>query len=284
MSRQVFLGGACGATDWRRRIAIPLLDRAGITYYDPQLGIGEWTQAREAEEMAAKDAAEVLLYVISSETRSVASVAEASYALGAGRAVSLAVADIEHLEGKPLTQRERDDLNRGRIFVRTMARLAGVPVFPDAESAVQHAIHLIQSKQPNLTLGSVRAVLADVAFKHTQFLVESCDDGFFIQLQAEEPCAATGEPQLYRGRQWHISDRATPSDIVRTAFKAVVTWEEHEAREKFRYRGVPIFGPHCDVDDLVEFLNPIAPKPRSNPDQSNSAESPAQSQRRADRR
>jgi hypothetical protein len=284
MGQQVFLGGACGATDWRRRIAIPLLEQAGITYYDPQLGIGEWTPACEAAEMRAKDDAEVLLYVVSSQTRGVATCAEAAYALGSDRAVALAVADVglsDLIDGKLPTQQERDDLNRGRIFVRTMARSAGVPVFENVESAVRHAILLIQSKQTHLTVETVRAVLADVAFKQSEFLVEPCDRGFLIQIQAEVPCAVTGEPQLHCGRKWHLSDRATPSDIVRTAFKAVVTWEEHEARENFRYRGVPVFGPHFEVDDLIDLAGPTVPSPGSNPSLSNSAESRPQSRSRA---
>ncbi len=284
MEKQVFLGGACGATDWRRRIAIPLLEGAGVTYYDPQLGVGEWTPAREDAEMEAKNAAEVLLYVVSRETRGVASIAEAAHALGSGRAVSLAIEDLgpsDLLDGKHPTSQECDDLNRGRIFVRTMARLAGVPVFSDVESAVRHAIHLVHS---HLSVATLRDVLAEVAFKQSRFVIEPCANGFLIQLQAEEPCAATGEPRVYAGRKWHISDRATPSDIVRTAFKAVVTWEEHEAREHFRYRGAAVFGPHCDIDDLVEFMQPTGPTPRSNPNPSNSAGSPARSLLRADHR
>src|SRR5262245_51629523 len=103
MAGQVFLGGACGETDWRRQIAIPLLERAGITYFDPQLGAGEWSPDREAAEMQAKAAADVLLYVVASNTRGVATVAEVAYALGAGQTVSLAITDIgpdDRLYGK----------------------------------------------------------------------------------------------------------------------------------------------------------------------------------------
>ena len=47
MTKQVFLGGACGATTWRRDVAIPVLDAAGVSYHNPQLGAGEWTAAHE---------------------------------------------------------------------------------------------------------------------------------------------------------------------------------------------------------------------------------------------
>ncbi|MEP6925013.1 MAG: nucleoside 2-deoxyribosyltransferase domain-containing protein [Pyrinomonadaceae bacterium] len=52
MTKQIFLGGACGETDWRQKIAIPLFEAGGITYYNPQLGIGEWTEECEAAEKA----------------------------------------------------------------------------------------------------------------------------------------------------------------------------------------------------------------------------------------
>jgi hypothetical protein len=141
----VFLGGACGETTWRKDVAIPLLQAAGVSYHDPQLGVGEWTAACEAEEMRAKDAADVLLFVINGQTRGVAAVAEVSYYLAAGRALALAVTDVPEgarVGGQVLGAAECADLNRGRIFVRTMAAQHGVPVFADVESATLYAIQL----------------------------------------------------------------------------------------------------------------------------------------------
>jgi hypothetical protein len=57
---QVFLGGTCGASTRRTPIAIPILDAAGITFHDPQVAIGEWTQEHERRDQAAKEAADVL--------------------------------------------------------------------------------------------------------------------------------------------------------------------------------------------------------------------------------
>jgi hypothetical protein len=56
---------------------------------------------------------------------------------------------------------------------------------------------------------------------------------------------------MFHGRKWHVDASASAGDVVRTAFKAAVTWQEHEAREGFTYRGAAVFGPHCDVEDLV---------------------------------
>jgi hypothetical protein len=42
------------------------------------------------------------------------------------------------------------------------------------------------------------------------------------------------------------------SEIVSTAFKCVLTSAEHRCREHFSYKGERIYGPHYDVDALVE--------------------------------
>ena len=39
--------------------------------------------------------------------------------------------------------------------------------------------------------------------------------------------------------------------MIQTAFKAVLTAEEHETREAFRYKGQAIFAPHYNVEALV---------------------------------
>jgi hypothetical protein len=49
-----------------------------------------------------------------------------------------------------------------------------------------------------------------------------------------------------------ISTHMTPGELVQTAFKAVLTFLEHEARENFKYKGVSVFDPHYDIEKLVE--------------------------------
>lgn len=55
------------------------------------------------------------------------------------------------------------------------------------------------------------------------------------------------------GRKWLLEEGMTDTEIVLTALKAIITFEEHEAREAFRYKGARIFGPHLDLDSLREF-------------------------------
>ncbi len=54
------------------------------------------------------------------------------------------------------------------------------------------------------------------------------------------------------GRKWRISRYMTASEIAQTAFKAVITSQEHIAREFFTYRGANVYSPHYDVERLFE--------------------------------
>ncbi len=75
-------------------------------------------------------------------------------------------------------------------------------------------------------------------------------------------CAPEGSPYAiyntdgtslpWKGRHWRLSEHMTDGELVQTAFKAIMTALEHEARERFTYKGKAIFGPHLDVDKLVE--------------------------------
>jgi hypothetical protein len=239
----VFLGGACGQTTWRRDVAIPLLEAAGVAYFNPQLGVGEWTTACEAAEMKAKAEASVQLFVISGDTRGVASIGEAAYFIGAGRPIALMVTDSETADAG-----ERDDLNRGRIFLRSMAREHDVPVFTDVESATRYAIELALAGAGR---DIVRDVLRHVQFKDGTFAIEEIERGYLVQLRCPEENVDTGAREMYRGRQWFIRREASRDEIVRTAFLAAAVWQEHETREAFTYRGARIFGPHANVDDLA---------------------------------
>lgn len=64
-------------------------------------------------------------------------------------------------------------------------------------------------------------------------------------------CNTTGYEMPWKGRRWSLSIHMTAGEIVQTAFKALLTAIEHEAREQFKYKGVAVLAPHFDVDALV---------------------------------
>lgn len=80
-----------------------------------------------------------------------------------------------------------------------------------------------------------------------------------LQLVIREPdCYMPLEPPVeQKGRKWLLSNHMTESEVVMTAFKALLTAEEHEARERFTYRARRIFGPHINVNRLVEVCDDL---------------------------
>ncbi len=86
-----------------------------------------------------------------------------------------------------------------------------------------------------------------------EFLVRKDGRGeFYLQGGYMEPDTVTGEREWQLTRRWFLSPQMGQSEIVQTVFKCLITSLEHRAREWFTYRGQPVFGPHFDVEALVQ--------------------------------
>ena len=72
-----------------------------------------------------------------------------------------------------------------------------------------------------------------------------------VRFNAIDP-TRDGVDGSWTSRKWRLSRYMTDAEIVQTALKAVLTAEEHEAREQFTYDGHAIFGPHLSLDKMVE--------------------------------
>jgi hypothetical protein len=103
-----------------------------------------------------------------------------------------------------------------------------------------------------LTHDDIRRVLDDIRFNDWVFDLRIESGRPYLRVRFAGPCNTTGTIQEWEGRKWFLSAEASRTEIVQTAFKAVITALEHEARETFRYKGAAIFGPHFDCDLLVE--------------------------------
>jgi hypothetical protein len=54
-----------------------------------------------------------------------------------------------------------------------------------------------------------------------------------------------------KGRKWRLSRRMTFNEFAQTVLKAILTFEEHEIRERFKVDGVRVFEPHQDLRMVV---------------------------------
>lgn len=113
-----------------------------------------------------------------------------------------------------------------------------------------------------LDLNAMRDILANCAFPAFRFQVVHDPIGkIYLQAETDTVDLDTGEPwPNCRGRKWYLSPHMTKSELVATAFKAVLTFQEHEAREQFTYRGRRVFGPHIDIDALHEVAERTDPR------------------------
>lgn len=104
-----------------------------------------------------------------------------------------------------------------------------------------------------LTFSLARETLDRVKFEDYTFFLAEHGERLYLQVRYLEPDVDgnTDAPEIQHGRKWDVSRHATPSELVQTAFKAVLTSMEHRAREHFLYRGERVFGPHFDVEDLA---------------------------------
>ena len=91
--------------------------------------------------------------------------------------------------------------------------------------------------------GRLALWLADVTFPCIQFVVETDEGHPYLQIHSHGDAA-------WKGRKWLLSYHMTRSEVVQTALKAVLTAQEHEVREGFRYKGLPVYSPHIDVNHL----------------------------------
>ena len=103
---------------------------------------------------------------------------------------------------------------------------------------------------------SLRNLMRDVAYPGYEFMLARDYHRTYLQIVCEEgTCNVTGEPMIWKSRKWFISFHMTDSEVVQTCFKAVLTAMEHEARERFTFRGTAVFGPHLDVYQLKALVD-----------------------------
>jgi hypothetical protein len=120
-------------------------------------------------------------------------------------------------------------------------------------------IKLYTRLEKRMTYEQIRKIVSQISYGDWNFIVGEDETRFFLQVLFDRPCVKAGVVQRQTCRKWRLTIHMTKSEIVQTALKAVLSAEEHEARERFQYRNESIFAPHFDVDALHDFCR-NAPK------------------------
>lgn len=87
-----------------------------------------------------------------------------------------------------------------------------------------------------------------VGTANTQFEIKAEVGPLLVRFAAygpdnDEP-ANQAKWQWWVGRWWHIDPDDTKAQVLNTLFKAALTYQEHELRERFNYLGHRPFHPH----------------------------------------
>jgi hypothetical protein len=143
MRPHLFLGGSCNPTTWRADIAIPLLEAAGVSYYNPQ--VEDWSPELVKAEADAKIASVEVLFVIDHQTRAIASMLEATEFVATVNSYDALlvihnITDGTVIDGQTITGRELKDLNRARAYLRELATRRGIHIYPTVDEAVGASI------------------------------------------------------------------------------------------------------------------------------------------------
>lgn len=90
-------------------------------------------------------------------------------------------------------------------------------------------------------------IIGNIRFMDRRFRILEKGDGFLLQVQYMEACTDTGALEVQSARKWYISSHATETEVVDTAFAAVMRSMRHVVHEHFLYKGVRTMDPHLSI-------------------------------------
>ncbi|XP_055388268.1 uncharacterized protein LOC129616659 [Condylostylus longicornis] len=144
-SPEVFLGGSCNPTTWRADVAIPTLRKLGISFYNPQ--VSHWTPDLIDLEYRAKEKAQVLFFVMDSETRASAGAIEVAYIAGQNARQLVLVLHAyrpdQCINNEPVSAQEYTDLSRNQQLLKEMVQRRGIPVLDNISEGLKRTKQIL---------------------------------------------------------------------------------------------------------------------------------------------
>lgn len=107
-----------------------------------------------------------------------------------------------------------------------------------------------------ISFEEIKALVSNVKFKDWNIDVYRIqNEPPYLKITYLDRDTQTSEIELQHCRKWQLSYHMVPSEVVRTAYKAVLAAMEHEVDEHFRYKGKLIYNPHIDLDQVADWMS-----------------------------
>lgn len=95
------------------------------------------------------------------------------------------------------------------------------------------------------------AILDNIKILDRRFIATPTTHGWHLQVTYNEVDIETGALEQQYSRKWFISDEATETDVVDTAFACVMRSYDHVVQEHFTYKGHRVFSPHFTIQQRI---------------------------------
>jgi hypothetical protein len=153
-------------------------------------------------------------------------------------------------------------ITRIEIAMRSLSdqSLAGFVQLAETAARIQSGTDTSPQSGEHPEFARIARLLHDVEYRrNTGWRV--APDGSWLQVVRFTDATKAGDTASLFGRKWRLSPHMTAGEVVQTALLAVLAFEEHEAREAFRWRGRAIFGPHIVLSALHDAALHIETRP-----------------------
>ncbi|XP_055708173.1 uncharacterized protein LOC129804669 isoform X2 [Phlebotomus papatasi] len=175
---EVFLGGSCNPTTWRADVAIPTLEKLGISFYNPQ--VSDWTPDLIELEHRAKEKARVLFFVIDSETRASAGAIEAAHIAGQNSKHLVLVLHPykphQKILNEPISTQEYIDLTRNQNLLRELVLRRGLPILDSIPSGLQRTKAILSGNEGQSPPSNIASRLISVRRAFDRICATSVDE------------------------------------------------------------------------------------------------------------
>ncbi|CAF1121290.1 unnamed protein product [Adineta steineri] len=161
---EVFLGGSCNPTTWRRDQAIPYFQSRSVSFYNPQ--VADWTPELVEIEHRAKELAPLLFFVIDHDTRALASIVEVCYLAARGRSIIVVMNPMPERKYTKFIQQKNsshekdneddyENVCEARKILRALLQSINVPFFDNVRLALECAAYILETTKRTVANQSV---------------------------------------------------------------------------------------------------------------------------------